>query len=159
MVPRLLAFKAFCDRLVAHAFVEEFVTPQASSSKMVVSESVQVNRDFAYGLTDAFQAGFKTRRIKPAEMIAKHMDKALRSGQKGKGDEAFLGELEEVLSLYRYTDDLDVFRTFYQRGLAKRLLLGRSASNAIEIRVLTMLKQSEHPNHLPSQHLLTTHRI
>lgn len=151
MVPRLLEFKAFCDKLVGGSFADEPCTapapPQASSSKLPAAPPPrpisQTNRDFVYGLTDAFQAGFKARRIKPAEMIAKHMDKAMRRGQKGKGDDAFVSELDEVLTLYRYTDDMDVFRTFYQRALAKRLLLGRSASDDIEKRVLRKLKEGE----------------
>ena len=149
MVPRLLEFKGFCDKLVARAFVDEVPAPassrpQASSSRAPAAPppepAIQTNRDFIYGLTDAFQAGFKARRIKPAEMIAKHMDKAMRRGQKGKQDQDFTAELDEVLALYRYTDDLDVFRTFYQRALAKRLLLGRSASDDIEKAVLKKLK-------------------
>ena len=154
MVPRLLEFKAFADRLVATCFVDVVAPasaapsqPQASSSRTPAAAppppAVQPNRDFAYGLIDAFQAGFKARRIKPAEMIAKHLDKAMRRGQKGKRDEDFAAELDEVLALYRFTDDMDVFRTFYQRALAKRLLLGRSASDDFEKQVLKKLRERE----------------
>ena len=37
--------------------------------------------------------------------------------------------------------DRDVFRTFYTRGLAKRLLLGRSASDEFEERVIKALTE------------------
>lgn len=148
MVPRLLEFKSHADSIVQSVFVDRIsVTtpsqPIASTSSAVPTTPVQPNRDFTYGLIDAFEAGFKSRRNKPAEMIAKHMDKALRRGQKGKQDEVFEAELERVLALYRYTDDMDVFRTFYQRALAKRLLLGRSASDDVEKAVLKKLKESE----------------
>ncbi|KAF9258222.1 hypothetical protein L218DRAFT_1065804, partial [Marasmius fiardii PR-910] len=40
--------------------------------------------------------------------------------------------------LYRYTDDKDVFRRFYHRQLAKRLLMQRSASDAFEKMLKTL---------------------
>ncbi|KAI1789168.1 Cullin-4B [Ganoderma leucocontextum] len=158
MVPRLLDFKAFADKLVATCFVDVVSSPpgaaapqpQASSSTAPTAPApppiVQPNREFSYGLIDAFQAGFKARHNKPAEMIAKHMDKAMRRGQKGKRDEDFAAELNDVLTLYRFTDDMDVFRTFYQRALAKRLLLGRSASDDFEKSVLKRLKEQYDPD-------------
>ncbi|KAH9927422.1 Cullin-4B [Epithele typhae] len=163
MVSRLLILKAFCDKLVTTVFVDETVPassrPQASSSKAPAPAEpeavVQTSRDFVYGLTDAFQAGFKARRLKPAEMIAKHMDKAMRRGQKAKEDSAFLSELTEALSLYRYTDDLDVFRTFYQRALAKRLLLDKSASTDIEKNVLKVLKENYDPEFGQGEQMFT----
>lgn len=155
MVPRLLEFKAFCDKLVTRAFVDEIApiasapTPSASHASSSSAPApapppaaTQPNKDFTYALSDAFAAGFKARRNKPAELIAKHMDRAMRRGQKGKRDEDFAAELDAVLALYRYTDERDVFRAFYQRGLAKRLLLGRSASDDFERAVLKTLKES-----------------
>ncbi|OJT08512.1 Cullin-4 [Trametes pubescens] len=167
MVPRLLEFKAFCDKLVAHAFVDEIAPiasapasgPIASSSTAPMSApapaATQPNKDFTYALSDAFAAGFKVRRNKPAELIAKHMDRAMRRGQKGKRDEDFAAELDAVLALYRYTDERDVFRAFYQRGLAKRLLLGRSASDDFERAVLKTLKEKYDPEFGTSDGMFT----
>ncbi|KAI0358895.1 Cullin-4B [Trametes cingulata] len=165
MVPRLLEFKSFCDKLMANAFVDELpplttttsAQPHASSSRTPLPAApaprTQPNREFQYGVTDAFAAGFKARRHKPAEMIAKHMDKAMRRGQKGKRDEDYAAELDEVLALYRYTDDKDVFRAFYQRALAKRLLLGRSASDDFERAVLKKLKEQYDPEFGTSENM------
>ncbi|KAI0367469.1 Cullin-4B [Pilatotrama ljubarskyi] len=165
MVPRLLEFKSFCDKLVAHAFVDELPPPPAPSQPHASSSRTplpaapaaraQPSREFQYGLTDAFAAGFKARRHKPAEMIAKHMDKAMRRGQKGKRDEDYAAELDEVLGLYRYTDDKDVFRAFYTRALAKRLLLGRSASDDFERAVLKKLKEQYDPEFGTSDNMFT----
>ncbi|CDO70959.1 hypothetical protein BN946_scf184829.g68 [Trametes cinnabarina] len=120
MVPRLLEFKAFADKLVTQAFVDETPSPAAVSSSTQPAPSssktplppapapaTHPNREFQYGLRDAFHAGFKARRNKPAEMIAKHLDRAMRRGQKGKRDEDFAAELDEVLALYPFTDDND----------------------------------------------------
>ncbi|KAG5641761.1 hypothetical protein DXG03_004273 [Asterophora parasitica] len=94
---------------------------------------------------DAFTAGFKARRNKPAEMIAKYLDHAMRKGQGSKSDAEFEALLDSVLALYRYTEDKDVFRTFYHRSLAKRLLLERSASDDFEAAMLKKLKEKYDP--------------
>ncbi|KAI0735750.1 Cullin-domain-containing protein [Earliella scabrosa] len=169
MVQRLLDFKAFADDLVQTVFVDPISTPSHPSNQPTASSSAirqdnpierppnkpygVPNRDFSYGLIDAFQAGFKARRNKPAEMIAKQMDKELRRGQKEKRDEEYEGLLDRVLALYRFTDDMDVFRTFYQRALAKRLLLGRSASDDFEKAVLKKLKEQYDPEFGMGDHM------
>ncbi|KAI6018880.1 hypothetical protein EDC04DRAFT_2607683 [Pisolithus marmoratus] len=61
MVERLLEFEAFCECALQTAFVD----PQTK----------QPNREFSYTLTDAFTYGFKARMNKPAELIAKHLDR------------------------------------------------------------------------------------
>lgn len=159
MVQRLLTFKAFCDKLCAEAFVDivkdglnESTRPSGSlakpgSSSLATAEPTTTrvpNKEFNYATIDAFSLGFKGRRNKPAEMIAKYLDRAMRKGQKGKRDEEFQAELDAALGLYRFTDDKDVFRTFYHRALAKRLLLERSASDDFEKAMLKKLKESEY---------------
>ena len=78
--------------------------------------------------------------------------RAGRGGKSGKSitfftgenhERALAGELARVLVLYRFTDDKDVFRTFYHRALAKRLLLEKSASDDFEKAVLKRLKERE----------------
>ncbi|OCH94183.1 Cullin-domain-containing protein [Obba rivulosa] len=164
MVPRLLDFKAFADRLVAYAFVDEVPPiveapqPHASSSKVQLSAPASIrvpNQEFGYALMDAFAVGFKARRNKPAEMIAKHLDRAMRKGQKGRKDEDFEAELDAMLGLYRFTDDKDVFRTFYHRALAKRLLLERSASDDFEKAMLKKLKEQYDPEFGMGDHMFT----
>jgi len=76
---------------------------------------------------------------------AKHIDAAMRKGQGEESDASFWKELEDVLGLYRFTQDKDVFRTFYERGLAKRLLLQKSASDALEERVINRLRDGYDP--------------
>ena len=142
MVDHLLDFKAFVDAALDSAFAG--------------------NRQFKNAATDAFATGFRLRKIKPAEMIAKYLDREMRRGQKEASDEEFQKKLEAVLGLYRFTRgepfilillspndcifvDKDVFRTFYHRALARRLLLQRSASDDFEKSVLKILKEQYDP--------------
>lgn len=142
MVERLLSFKAFARKVTDTAFVD--YTPSNANAASASNNAPQqykanLNVDYDYAVRDAFQAGFSKRRNKPAEMIAKYLDRAMRKGQKSATDTEFMSLLEKVLQLYRFTEDKDVFRTYYMRALAKRLLLSRSANDAFEIAVLKKL--------------------
>lgn len=143
MVPKLLNFKAFADTAHLTAFVDEIEVPSEGTSAMGAAPRKQPNKEFGYALVDAFQMGFKVRRNKPAEMIAKYLDKVMRKGQRGASDADFEALLDSALGLYRFTNDKDVFRTFYHRALAKRLLLERSASDDFEKAMLKKLKERE----------------
>jgi len=142
MVERLLNFKAFAEEAAKKAFVDYSPSPTsgASTSNNVPQQrKATPNAEYDYAIRDGFQAGFSKRRNKPAEMIAKYLDRAMRKGQKSATDTEFMTLLKKVLQLYRFTDDKDVFRTYYMRALAKRLLLSRSANDAFEIAVLKTL--------------------
>ena len=149
MVKRLLDFKALANEVISTCFLcEKTVIAKSTSdvnSKLKPSTSQipvkQPDQDFVYAMTDSFAMGFKARRSKPAEMIAKHLDKAMRKGQGKSSDAEFQDVLDKALALYRFTDDKDVFRTFYHRSLAKRLLLERSASDDFEKSILKKLKE------------------
>jgi len=164
MVQRLLDFKQLADNTISNYFCDEKIgatpTNPKTSPRKARSSSNSVNRlgeastsastklpnsDFTYALTDAFNVGFKARRNRPAEMIAKYLDKLMRKGQGKTSDKEFERLLDAVLALYRFTDDKDVFRTFYHRSLAKRLLLEKSASDDFEAAMLKKLKESESP--------------
>jgi cullin 4 len=74
-------------------------------------------------------------------MIAHHIDKLLCKGQGSSSDEVFNEQLDAALGLYCFTEDKDVFRTFYHHALAKRLLLGSSVSEDAEKAMLKKLKE------------------
>ena len=142
MVERLLNFKTFAEKAANTAFVD--YTPSITSGASTSTNASHLykatpNVEYDYAIRDGFQAGFSKRRNKPAEMIAKYLDHAMRKGQKNATDTEFMTLLEKVLQLYRFTEDKDVFRTYYMRALAKRLLLSRSANDAFEIAVLKKL--------------------
>jgi cullin 4 len=154
MVQRLLDFKAYIDSVVASAFTDtpdvidltsddDAAGSDANAASSNTLPTRRPNQDFIYARNDAFQMGFRARRYKPAEMIAKYLDKAMRKGQQGAPDEVFGALLDSALALYRFTEDKDVFRTFYHRALAKRLLLEKSASNDFEKAMLKKLKERE----------------
>lgn len=147
MVSHLLEFKSSLDKVWAGPFKK--------------------NDDLAYSLRESFSTFINARNpkmqhannSKPAEMIAKYVDLLLRSGVKaltgnttggdrneaenanvGDEDAELAIQLENVLDLFRFIHGKDVFEAFYKKDLARRLLMGRSASADAERSMLTKLK-------------------
>ncbi|KAJ7456611.1 Cullin family-domain-containing protein [Mycena latifolia] len=149
MVQRLLDFHALVNSAIQECFLEEPVHVTNAATVETGSTSTaprkRPNQEFVYALSDAFTVGFRARRNKPAEMIARHLDKLMRKGQGGMSDAEFNTLLNLALGLYRFTDDKDVFRGFYLRALSKRLLLEKSASHDFEAAVLKKLKDEYDP--------------
>jgi cullin-4 len=106
----------------------------------VLRESFHSNPEFAYALKDAFEASINARRTRPAELLAEFIDAKLRSGNKGTSEEELETVLERVMTLFRYLNGKDVFEAFYKKHLAKRLLLGKSASADAEKSMISKLK-------------------
>jgi len=88
-------------------------------------------------LSDDWCDGIQNR---PAELIAKFIDGKLRAGNKGTSEEELEGILDKVLVLFRFIQGKDVFEAFYKKDLAKRLLLGKSASIDAEKSMISKLK-------------------
>ncbi|RYP79227.1 hypothetical protein DL771_000205 [Monosporascus sp. 5C6A] len=153
MVIRLLEFRRASDIMVRDAFSGD-------------DDFTKGLRDaFAFFINDKkILSSWKTGTSKVGEMIAKYMDMLLRgglktlpksllsdtkdradaerSGQASTADEdAELDrQLDKALELFRFIEGKDVFEAFYKQDLARRLLMGRSASADAERSMLTKLK-------------------
>ncbi|KAF8068312.1 CUL4A [Scenedesmus sp. PABB004] len=114
MVERLLGLKAQLNEVLAGAFGGAAAFGELLSG----------------GLTAAINA----RANKPAELVAKYVDARLRAS-KGTSEGELEAELDRALGK-------DVFEAFYKKDLAKRLLLGRSASLDAEKLMISKLKAS-----------------
>lgn len=142
MVTRLLEFKQQLDdtwansfhrnETLGHTLRESFETFMNKGRK---SEST--------GGTDNPKSG---------EMIAKHVDRLLKGGWKlpvgrkpedvplADEDAEIDRQLDQVLDLFRFVHGKAVFEAFYKNDLARRLLMGRSASDDAEKSMLARLK-------------------
>jgi cullin-4 len=107
----------------------------------IVKESFASNEAFVNAIKEAFEACINMRQNRPSELIAKFMDAALRGGNKGLTDEDLDESLDRAVMLFRFVQGKDVFEAFYKKDLAKRLLLGKSASVDAEKMLLSKLKQ------------------
>ncbi|KAL8293161.1 hypothetical protein RQP46_000855 [Phenoliferia psychrophenolica] len=114
------------------------------SFRMAMLEVVRVSfgqdAAFSQAVSQAFEFFINKRENKPAEMMAKHLDAKLRSGNRSMDDAGLEENLKQVLFLFRFTQGKDIFEAFYKRDLAKRLLLNKSASFDAERSMLLKLK-------------------
>lgn len=107
----------------------------------IVNICFHKNEKFANSLKEAFEAFINQRANKPAELIAKFVDCKLRAGNKEATEEELERLLDKIMVLFRFIHGKDVFEAFYKKDLAKRLLVGKSASVDAEKSMLSKLKQ------------------
>eukprot|EP01105_Mastigella_eilhardi_P020272 TRINITY_DN4816_c0_g1_i1.p1 TRINITY_DN4816_c0_g1~~TRINITY_DN4816_c0_g1_i1.p1 ORF type:complete len:674 (-),score=194.83 TRINITY_DN4816_c0_g1_i1:731-2578(-) len=119
MIADLLALKARIDVVIERAFAR--------------------NVQFVDTVKESFEVVINERPNKPAEMLAKYVDMHLRSGTKGGSEEEFEQLLDRVLTLFRYSQEKDVFKAFHKTHLSRRLLLGKSSLD-MEKAVVSRLK-------------------
>ncbi|EXJ55796.1 hypothetical protein A1O7_08726 [Cladophialophora yegresii CBS 114405] len=155
MVIRLLEFKRRLDHYLKYSFHKN----ETLGNALHKAFETFINK------TKKSQSNWDTDNAKPGEMIAKHVDLLLKGGVKAvprlqtqktdlsKPDEehdfddnpadedAEINQhLSNALDLFRFVHGKAVFEAFYKKDLARRLLMGRSASFDAERNMLTRLK-------------------
>lgn len=158
MVVRLLDFKKKLDLILEHSFQRH----EGLGHSLREAFETFINKSKRSNMT------WGTDNPKPGEMIAKYVDVVLKGGTKairasGVGTEdapkapnnedqdgesededvEISKQLDQVLDLFRFVHGKAVFEAFYKRDLARRLLLGRSASSDAEKSMLTRLKSGK----------------
>lgn len=157
MVFRLLDFKKKLDYLWEHAFEMHEVLGHALRESFETFINMNKRSTMTWG----------TDNPKPGEMIAKYVDTILKGGHRAvltnlslktepretsvenldgsseDEDTELEKKLDQVLDLFRFVHGKAVFEAFYKRDLARRLLLGRSASSDAEKSMLTRLKSGK----------------
>lgn len=155
MVIRLLEFKKKLDTILEQSFQRH----EALGHTLREAFETFINKSKRSSMT------WGTDNPKPGEMIAKYVDMVLKGGTKAirtsgvgtedapkapdnenqegesEDEDVEIGkQLDQVLDLFRFVHGKAVFEAFYKRDLARRLLLGRSASSDAEKSMLTRLK-------------------
>lgn len=83
-----------------------------------------------------------TSSTKSPELLAKHTDSLLKKGGKTAEEGQLEQELDDLMVLFKYLTDRDVFQKFYGKNLARRLVHGNSVSDDAELSMLTKLKEA-----------------
>jgi len=153
MVVRLLELRRRLDVIIRDAFGRDDTF------------TYSLREAFGHFINDKRVAGsWDTGTSKVGEMIAKYIDMLLRGGLKtlppsllsdskdraaaereglsstGDEDAELDRQLDCGLELFRFIQGKDVFEAFYKKDLARRLLMGRSASQDAERNMLSKLK-------------------
>lgn len=77
---------------------------------------------------------------KSPELLAKYCDILLKKSPKNPEEQEVLEILEDVMLVFKYIEDKDVFQTFYSKMLAKRLINSASTSEYLEGKQKQMAK-------------------
>eukprot|EP00931_Biecheleriopsis_adriatica_P030370 TRINITY_DN17902_c0_g1_i1.p1 TRINITY_DN17902_c0_g1~~TRINITY_DN17902_c0_g1_i1.p1 ORF type:complete len:787 (+),score=219.46 TRINITY_DN17902_c0_g1_i1:64-2424(+) len=105
-----------------------------------VRESFKESKEFQLALKQAFES-FLNKDTRTAQYLSLFVDDMFRKGLKGvSGDVEVDQNLEQVVTVFRFLQDKDVFENFYKQHLARRLLTGRSVSDEAEKSMMSKLK-------------------
>ncbi|PRP88079.1 cullin-2 [Planoprotostelium fungivorum] len=79
---------------------------------------------------------------KSPEFLAKYCDILLKKSNKNLEESELDEKLNQIIVIFRYVDDKDVFQKFYTLMLARRLIQGTSVSDDAESQMISRLKQA-----------------
>ncbi|KAK4125459.1 Cullin-domain-containing protein [Parathielavia appendiculata] len=79
---------------------------------------------------------------KSPELLAKYTDVLLRKGSTAIEDAELENTLVQLMTVFKYIEDKDVFQKFYSRMLARRLVHSNSASEDAETSMISKLKEA-----------------
>ncbi|XP_035658673.1 cullin-1 [Branchiostoma floridae] len=79
---------------------------------------------------------------KSPELLARYCDSLLKKSSKNPEEAELEDTLNQVMIVFKYIEDKDVFQKFYAKMLAKRLVQHNSASDDAEASMISKLKQA-----------------
>ena len=84
----------------------------------------------------------KTGSTRSPELLAKYTDALLKKGAKSAEEADLENMLVQIMTVFKYIEDKDVFQKFYSRMLAKRLVHTSSTSDDAETSMISKLKEA-----------------
>jgi len=79
---------------------------------------------------------------KSPELLAKYTDILLRKSSTGVEETELENTLTQIMTVFKYIEDKDVFQKFYSRMLARRLVHSNSSSDDAETSMISKLKEA-----------------
>ncbi|KAM5439965.1 ubiquitin ligase (cullin) of SCF [Microsporum audouinii] len=83
-----------------------------------------------------------TSSTKSPELLARYTDSLLKKGAKSSEESELEELLVQIMTVFKYIEDKDVFQKFYSRMLAKRLVHVSSVSDDAETSMISKLKEA-----------------
>ncbi|KAI1381903.1 Cullin-domain-containing protein [Hypoxylon crocopeplum] len=84
----------------------------------------------------------KSGSSKSPELLAKYTDVLLRKSGTGLEEAELDATLTQIMTVFKYIEDKDVFQKFYSRMLARRLVHSNSSSDDAETSMISKLKEA-----------------
>ena len=101
-----------------------------------------VNRNAATLVTAPGSSTPTSSSTRSPELLAKQADALLRKSNKVSEEQDLESTLNQVMIIFKYIEDKDVFQNFYSNKLSKRLIHGASASDEAEASMISKLKEA-----------------
>ncbi|RAL66599.1 hypothetical protein DID88_006289 [Monilinia fructigena] len=79
---------------------------------------------------------------KSPELLAKYADSLLKKSASGAEESDIENSLTQIMTVFKYIEDKDVFQKFYSRMLARRLVHTSSSSDDAETSMISKLKEA-----------------
>ena len=135
------------ENLDQKVYVEALLGVHTQYQKLV-DEAFDSEADFVRSLDNACKEFVnrnkvcKTGSTKSPELLAKYTDTLLKKSGKSAEESDVENALTQIMTVFKYIEDKDVFQKFYGRMLAKRLVHTSSASEDAEGSMITKLKDA-----------------
>lgn len=114
----------------------------------LVSDAFAGEIDFVKSLDNACKEFINRNKVckdsttRSPELLAKYSDNLLKKGTKNIEEGDLENMLMQLMTVFKFIEDKDVFQKFYTRMLAKRLVHSNSASDEAEISMIGKLKEA-----------------
>lgn len=134
------------DRMDPKAYVDALLDTH-QRFKELVGEAFNGDADFTRSLDNACREFVNRNSIcksgsnKSPELLAKYADTLLKKGAATTGEAEVEARLVQLMTVFRYIEDKDVFQKFYSRLLARRLVHVTSSSDDSELSMITKLRE------------------
>ena len=135
------------ENLDQKVYVEALLSVHTQYSKLV-EEAFDSEAEFVRSLDNACKEFVnrnklcKTGSTKSPELLAKYTDTLLKKSGKSAEESDVENALKQIMTVFKYIEDKDVFQKFYGRMLAKRLVHTSSASEDAETSMISKLKEA-----------------
>lgn len=105
----------------------------------IVQVAFKNDRNFARTLKESLEY-FINLDSRAAQYLSLYIDDMFKNKLKGVADHETDRKLNDVISIFRYLQDKDVFEDFYKQHLAQRLLAGTASNTDVEKGMIAKLK-------------------
>ncbi|KAL9931681.1 hypothetical protein V8E36_009467 [Tilletia maclaganii] len=135
------------DNIEPDAYVEALLSVH-SANLSVVNEALRGDPSFLAAMDKACRAFINRNKAtgtvstRSPELLARHTDALLKKSNKNAAEASLEEALKQVMVLFKYLEDKDVFQKFYARALSRRLVHFTSASDDAESSMISKLKEA-----------------
>jgi cullin 1 len=146
----LTAIENLGDENDPNQYVDAILKVHKKYNALVLTKFTNNSR-FAMSLDKAFSkfvnSNSATKKItisrnKTPELLAKYCDHLLKKSNKHPEEDELEDKLSQVMVVFKYIEDKDVFEKFYSNRLALRIVQHMSASDDAEASMISKLKQA-----------------